>query len=290
MVVAIAEAGSLHRGAAFLGLTPAAVSKALLQLEARLGIRLFERGPQGVSSTSSGERLAEAARQILADLDRAVSGAQAAAQAVSGMVRLGLGPFALGGASEKLVLEVARDLPDLVLEIVPGYPEDLLAKLAAGQLDFLLCHLNQVRLPRLFTATRVQRLAPVILVGPDHPLARSEKVTGADLAPFRIAGSRPYGEALDWLREVTGMEAQPGLVSVDYQLNARALKLTNMYLIVSREVARRLVTEHGLVALPIALPAIAHHIFCVTRSGQPLQAAASRVLDLALALTGPDEA
>ncbi len=55
--VTAADEGSFSAAARRLGLTPAAVSKSVGQLETRLGVRLFQRSTRSLGLTSDGERL-----------------------------------------------------------------------------------------------------------------------------------------------------------------------------------------------------------------------------------------
>ena len=68
LVLALARAGSTASAASALNLTQPAVSRALLGLEGRLGIRLFERTPRGLQATSSGLALIDGAPGVLAEL------------------------------------------------------------------------------------------------------------------------------------------------------------------------------------------------------------------------------
>lgn len=66
---ALAAAGSLSAAARELGLTTAAVSKRLAQMEARVGIALVNRTTRRMSLTPEGELVLEHARRILGDID-----------------------------------------------------------------------------------------------------------------------------------------------------------------------------------------------------------------------------
>lgn len=67
--VALASCGSLSAAARDLGITTAAVSKHLAQLEARLGLTLINRTTRRMSLTPEGEVFVEHARRILNDID-----------------------------------------------------------------------------------------------------------------------------------------------------------------------------------------------------------------------------
>jgi DNA-binding transcriptional LysR family regulator len=69
--VTVVEAGGFTRAAERLGLSRAATSKHVLQLEERLGARLLHRTTRRVSVTAAGRAFYEQCRAILADLDEA---------------------------------------------------------------------------------------------------------------------------------------------------------------------------------------------------------------------------
>jgi DNA-binding transcriptional LysR family regulator len=69
-----AEGGSFSAAARRLGLTPAAVSKNVARLEARLGVRLFQRSTRRLTLTEGGERFLAQIGPALATLQEAVAG------------------------------------------------------------------------------------------------------------------------------------------------------------------------------------------------------------------------
>lgn len=80
LVVELARAGGMSAAARELDVTPAAVSKRLAQIEARLGVRLFNRSTRRLSLTAEGEVYLESARRILGeieDLDELIASRQA---------------------------------------------------------------------------------------------------------------------------------------------------------------------------------------------------------------------
>jgi DNA-binding transcriptional LysR family regulator len=68
---AVIEAGGFTRAAERLGLSRAATSKHVQQLEERLGARLLDRTTRRVNVTAAGRRFYEQCRRILADLEEA---------------------------------------------------------------------------------------------------------------------------------------------------------------------------------------------------------------------------
>ena len=72
--VMVAEEGQITRAASRLHVAQPALSQAIAQLEARLGVALFVRHARGMTLTPAGEAYLEAARTAVtavADADRA---------------------------------------------------------------------------------------------------------------------------------------------------------------------------------------------------------------------------
>ncbi|PDQ21183.1 LysR family transcriptional regulator [Mesorhizobium sanjuanii] len=93
VLVAVTEAGNFARAAEMLGLTPSGVSRAVARLEARVGVRLFDRNPREVSLTEEGRRFHAQVTPLLAGLDEAAADAAGAAAVVRGRLRVSVDPW-----------------------------------------------------------------------------------------------------------------------------------------------------------------------------------------------------
>ena len=93
VMAAVTEAGNFARAAEILGLTPSGVSRAVARLEARVGIRLFDRNPRDVSLTEEGRRFHARVMPLLAGLDEAAAEASGAAAEVRGRLRVSVDPW-----------------------------------------------------------------------------------------------------------------------------------------------------------------------------------------------------
>ena len=93
VLAAVTETGNFARAAEMLGLTPSGVSRAVARLEARVGVRLFDRNPREVSLTEEGRRFHAQVLPLLAGLDEAAAEAAGAAAVVSGRLRVSVDPW-----------------------------------------------------------------------------------------------------------------------------------------------------------------------------------------------------
>ena len=86
-----AEGGSFSAAARRMGLTPAAVSKNVARLEARLGLRLFQRSTRRLTLTEGGERFLSQVRGALTTLQDAVAGVAKDDGQPSGTLKVSMG-------------------------------------------------------------------------------------------------------------------------------------------------------------------------------------------------------
>ncbi|OGQ50658.1 MAG: LysR family transcriptional regulator [Deltaproteobacteria bacterium RIFCSPLOWO2_02_FULL_53_8] len=87
-----AEAGSFSAAARRLGLTPAAVSRNIAQLEANLGIRLFQRSTRRLTLTEAGERFLRNIEGGLESIEAAIADVTSTVGEPSGVLRLSAAP------------------------------------------------------------------------------------------------------------------------------------------------------------------------------------------------------
>lgn len=128
VLAAITETGNFARAAEILGLTPSGVSRAVARLEARIGVRLFDRNPREVSLTEEGRRFHAQIMPLLAGLEEAAAEAAGATAAVTGRLRVSVDPwFARTVLAPRLQAFLAR-YPRLSVDLATSnYREDMMA-------------------------------------------------------------------------------------------------------------------------------------------------------------------
>ena len=112
-----AEEGGFTAAAQVAGVTPAAVSRSIGRLEARLGVRLFSRTTRSIRLTESGRSYYEECRQALTQLveaERSVMGQQ---QEPAGVLRISI-PTVYGHFRVlPLLPEFRRRYPQVKIEV-----------------------------------------------------------------------------------------------------------------------------------------------------------------------------
>ncbi len=130
--VAIAERQSFARAAAFLEVTPSALSQVMRQLESRLGVRLLHRTTRSVSLTQAGQQLLDHLRPVLEGLDRATESINDFRDTPAGTLRLTAPRVATELLLAPRLAEFRKAYPHIVLDISV---EDKTVDLARGRYD-----------------------------------------------------------------------------------------------------------------------------------------------------------
>ena len=118
VLAAVTEVGNFARASEMLGLTPSAVSRAVSRLEARVGVRLFDRE---VSLTEEGRRFHDQIMPLLMGLEEAAAAAAGAAAVVRGRLRVSVDPwFARTVLASKLQQFLLRH-PFLSLDLLTSF-------------------------------------------------------------------------------------------------------------------------------------------------------------------------
>jgi DNA-binding transcriptional LysR family regulator len=114
---AVIEAGSFVRAGEALGLTQPAVSRAVARLEARVGIRIFNRTARSITLTDEGRRFYEAVAPHLSGIEEAAVLAAGTGAAVQGRLRVNVdGAFGHYVLAPNIETFLSR-YPDLSMEV-----------------------------------------------------------------------------------------------------------------------------------------------------------------------------
>ena len=134
--LAVAQAESLTRAAAQLGLSQPALSLQMKRLEGALDRRLFERGRTGVSLTAQGAALLPLARDLLQHNDAVV--AELGETFVEGDVRFGAPEDIATTHLPSIIARFSGAHPRVRLSVMCDFTANLLGALSRGSLDLAL--------------------------------------------------------------------------------------------------------------------------------------------------------
>jgi LysR family hydrogen peroxide-inducible transcriptional activator len=178
-IVTLARERHFGRAAEKCFVSQPTLSVAVKKLEDELGVILFERSPQEVRVTPTGERIVAQAAKVLAEASQLAEIAAAGKNPLAGPLRLGviytIGPWLL----PRLVPILHERAPEMPLLLEENYTHRLLEKLKAAELDVAILALP-VDEPGL-VAQAVYDENFCALVPVSHPWAKLKAVDPADL-------------------------------------------------------------------------------------------------------------
>jgi DNA-binding transcriptional LysR family regulator len=185
--VAIAEERSFTRAAERLWVAQPGLSTQMRQLEAELGVQLFERHTRGVDLTEPGELFLKRARAALAAVDTAGATGRDLEAGVIGSLRIGIAAEARSGSVADTLQRFSRERPEVELSVLEAYDGTLWRDLRDGRLDAVLAPIGYASAD--LRALELGSQAWVVLVGTGHPLAGIGPLRADHLDGERIAVS-----------------------------------------------------------------------------------------------------
>lgn len=180
MFLALAEELHYGRAAARLFISQPPLTKAIQQLEERLGVTLFDRNKRSVRLTVAGTALVQEARRLLAQTELSIRAVQRAERGDAGRLRIGFVAAVLFMDIREVLQKLERDLPGLESVWEEMGSSEQLQALEQDRIDIGFAQVSQgvgdmMSIP-------VGRVDLVIALEEGHRLARRRRVRLEDLA------------------------------------------------------------------------------------------------------------
>lgn len=189
---AVARHEHVTRAAHELGMPQSTLSRALVRLEADLGVTLFARHGRTVSLTPAGRAFLASAERALAAVGQAAEAVRSDADPETGKVAFGF-LHTLGWETVPSLIRAFRaDHPRVRFSLVQNYGEAMLERLRAGDLD--LCLTSPIPDAPDLAVRRLAEQRLRLVVPDDHPLAARRRVRLAEAADEPFVTMEPgYG-------------------------------------------------------------------------------------------------
>jgi DNA-binding transcriptional LysR family regulator len=173
LFVAVVDAGSLTAGADRFGISLAAASKRIGELEQHCGMALLQRGQRGVTATPNGQTLHRHAIEVIARLEQLALAVDDFHSGATGLLRLWANPSAFGGFLPRVLADYATRYPNVRIDLEDALSEDAVRAVQKGVAELAVIGDN---VPCEGLETFVCNVDSLVLLVPrDHDLA-AEKV------------------------------------------------------------------------------------------------------------------
>jgi len=283
VLVAFAERRHMGAVAQMLGVSQPAVSMALRDLEAGVGVPLFDRGVGGIALTRAGEILLLHIKRALAELRIAASEIAARRGVIEGRVSVGALPY---GRPYMLPVAIARVLtrhPGLRVTTIEGRFETLATGLRSGDIDFVLGALGPAAQDGEWAREELFRESMAIIARADHSLARRADLTLRDILEVEwtlSASGTPTRKVLADSLDAMGLpQPRVAVESSDLSIIRGLLLETDMVSAGSRHLFQYELAAGDLVTLPVELPGTARPIGILSRTQSHSSPGAKLLID-----------
>lgn len=134
--LSIAQRGNFSRAGDHIGLTQPAISRAIVELESQLGLKLLDRTTREVVLTEAGQSLKVHIARLLEELDQTLLDVAGLAQSRAGKVRVASSPTLSANLMPACIARCEQQAPDIQFILLDRIQQDVLASVRNGEVDF----------------------------------------------------------------------------------------------------------------------------------------------------------
>jgi LysR family transcriptional regulator, carnitine catabolism transcriptional activator len=175
----LARAGSFTRAAAELHVSQPTLTVQIKQLEAEVGVRLFDRSKRHVALTQAGRDLQVPLERILIDVEAIAANTDELLAHRRGLVTVAALPSVAASLLPR-VRKLSESYPGITVRVFDGVASTVAGMVKAGQVDFGISSQTYGDRELASEVLIMDRLCAVVAT--DHPLAKKRSMTLRELA------------------------------------------------------------------------------------------------------------
>jgi DNA-binding transcriptional LysR family regulator len=284
LLMTVVQRGSMAKAAAVLGVSQPAVSKGIADMEQTLGLRLLDRGRNGIEPTAYGRALVKRGLTIFDELKQGVEELEFLADPSVGSLRIGSTESIAAGMLPAIIERFWRDCSGVRIDVAQTVISTLhYRELRERSIDLLIG-----RIPTPFTeddleADVVYDDQVVVVAGRQSKWARSRNVKLADLSgePWILppTDTMPGSLAVDLFRAGGVEMPRAPITTLSMHLCCRLVASGRFVAILPVSILRFGGHYQALKRLPIKLPAQPRPVGIVTLKSRTLSPVAKLFIE-----------
>src|SRR5215469_2675146 len=290
ILTALIDTGTMGKAASRLGISQPAVSKAIAELEAALGVRLVDRGRRGITPTPFGLALQKRSVAIFNDLRQGVQDIEFLSDPTTGEIRIGTtDPISVAMVSP-CIDRLSRKYPRMSFHVVADDTAGLYRQVVERNVELAICRMLGP-LPDDLAAEVLFHDSLVVLTSARNPLTRRRKLTLADLVnePWvQLPADSLFGSLVVEVFRVNGHEPpRPTVVTHSEYLKNDFLAKGRFLTLLPGFMLKVPGWHPPLKALPVELPNTRAPIGLITLKNRTLTPLAQLFIDNIRAIARP---
>jgi DNA-binding transcriptional LysR family regulator len=181
VLLTVARCGSMGKAAAQLSVSQPAISKAIADMEYTLGVRLLDRGPQGVEPTIYARALLDRGLIAFDELRQAVKHIEFLANPTTGELRIGSSVAIATGLVSAVVDRLTRKYPGIVFHLVAAETGMIYRALEERKVDLVIARIFSSITEEHLIAEMLYEESEVVAAGAKNPWTHRRKIDLAEL-------------------------------------------------------------------------------------------------------------
>lgn len=290
VLLTVARCGSMGKAAAELSVSQPAISKAIADMESELGVRLLDRGQQGVEPTIYARALLDRGSVVFDELKQALGHIEFLANPEEGELRVG-STIAIGTTFIPAVVDkMSRRHPRIVFHLLAGEAGLMYRALAERRADLVVAPTFVPMAKEQVQADALYDEPLVVVADKQNPWTRRTRVRLVDLIS-EVWTLPPldslYGSIVAEAFRADGLDTPRAAVITSTVPVRNALLATGRFLtMVPESVATLSAKSAGLKVLPISLPSSRRTIGILRLKNRTLSPIAQLFIDCARDIAG----
>jgi len=290
IVMAVAQSGSMAKAADSLAISHSVISKAIAELEQTLGVRLFDRGSQGVKPTMYGRALVQCGVAVFDELRQGVKQVEFLADPTVGQLHIGCSEPMAAGLVPAISERFLRQYRGVALHAVHADTATLqYRELRERDVELLL---GRIRIPFAEEDLSAETLFDeqmLVAAGMRSPWGRRRRIELGELinepwvlAPFESLPGQLYEETF----RMSGLAVpRASVVTLSIHLLSTMVATGRFIGLLPGSLLRLAASRLSLRVLPVELPSLPRPVGIVTVKNRTLSPFAERFIECARQVT-----
>ena len=282
LFVTAVDGGSLSAGARRFGISVAAASKRIADLETHVGMALLLRGKKGVVPTAAGQALLDQAIRVIAEVERLALTLDDYRRGAGGSLRIWANPSAFAGFLPGLLAHFLAGHPSVNVDLEETLSQEAVRAVVAGATEVAIVGENT---PLEGLASFVCDVDELVLLLPaQHALARRTAVSLREAAALDFVGlnrSTSLMRQIAVLAESVGCALKVRVQVRNFDAVCRMVSAGIGAAIVPRAAGAPHVRSMGLALVRLEGVPVSRRLLLATRDPATLSPAARAFVELA---------
>jgi DNA-binding transcriptional LysR family regulator len=282
VLMSVVDAGSMGKAAKRLATSQPAISRAIANLEAALGVTLLDRSSQGIEPTAYGRALVKRGLAVFDELMQSVKDIEFIADPTAGELRVGASIAVAVGFLSSVIDRLSMRYPRLAFQVLATDTTTAYRALVDRQVDLLVAHVIEPMANEHMNVEVLFHDPHVVVAGVENRWTRRRRLALGDLMnePWVLPPpDAPYGAVVFEAFRACGLGLPRTVVTSTLPVRSSLLATGRYLSMVPGVVLRFQAKNETLKGVSIELPTTLRPLAIITLKNRTLSSVARLFID-----------